>query len=67
MKYHRIDGLHQTAESHLSPQAGGDFGKEFITPALALPVLGDYRRHESPGSQFITFNEHRIHQDIEVK
>lgn len=49
MKYHRTDCLHQTAESHLSSQAGRDVEKEFITPALALPVLGDYRRRESLG------------------
>lgn len=67
MKYHQMARLHQTSESHPSPQAGGDFEKEFIAPGLALPVLGTIDAVNLRGSQFITFNEHRIHQDVKIK
>jgi hypothetical protein len=60
--------LHQTPESHLSRRAGRQaFEKELTAPALALPVLGTVDAMSLPGSRFITFNEHRIYQDIKIK
>lgn len=69
MKSHQMDHLRETSETQRSPrpQAGGPCRKELVGRCLLLFPFGGLSDALSLGaSQFITFNEHKIHQDIKI-
>lgn len=64
-----MDSSAPVSESHLSsgPRAGIDLQKGAHCLALAVPILGTSHTLSHCGRQFITFNEHKILQDMTIK